>query len=147
MYKDYEIKLNAILDKHGVQKVELGLIDDLDKKIQNAKKEVGSAERLHKAAEKDNNKVNKLNAEWIDLKAKAKKEVKTLYDLVKFAKNNIKEAKTELTSTEKQIQKIKKSLKDLGLPENAISQQISEVSKLKSTLKTLNFSFLDDLPF
>ena len=30
MYKDYEIKLNAILDKHkGVQKVELGLIDDL----------------------------------------------------------------------------------------------------------------------
>jgi len=31
MYKDYEIKLNAILDKHGVQKVELGLIDDLKK--------------------------------------------------------------------------------------------------------------------
>tara|TARA_R110002096_G_scaffold18177_1_gene62239 strand:- start:217 stop:540 length:324 start_codon:yes stop_codon:yes gene_type:complete len=31
MYKDYEIKLNAILDKHGVQKVELGLVDDLDK--------------------------------------------------------------------------------------------------------------------
>ena len=31
MYKDYEIKLNAILDKHGVQKVELGLIDDYKK--------------------------------------------------------------------------------------------------------------------
>ena len=32
MYKDYEIKLNAILDKHkGVQKVELGLVDDLEK--------------------------------------------------------------------------------------------------------------------
>ena len=32
MYKDYEIKLNAILDKHkGVQKVELGLVDDLNK--------------------------------------------------------------------------------------------------------------------
>jgi hypothetical protein len=29
MYKDYEIKLNAILDKHGVQKVELGLSQDL----------------------------------------------------------------------------------------------------------------------
>jgi len=34
MYKDYEIKLNAILDKHkGVQKVELGLVDDLEKVI------------------------------------------------------------------------------------------------------------------
>ena len=31
MYKDYEVKLNAILDKHGVQKVELGLIDDYKK--------------------------------------------------------------------------------------------------------------------
>ena len=32
MYKDYEIKLNAILDKHkGVQKVELGLVQDLIK--------------------------------------------------------------------------------------------------------------------
>tara|TARA_R100001230_G_C5598227_1_gene112777 strand:- start:49 stop:375 length:327 start_codon:yes stop_codon:yes gene_type:complete len=30
MYKDYEIKLNAILDKHkGVQKVELGLVQDV----------------------------------------------------------------------------------------------------------------------
>ena len=38
MYKDYEIKLNAILDKHGVQKVELALMDDLDKIFKNAQK-------------------------------------------------------------------------------------------------------------
>ena len=32
MYKDYEVKLNAILDKHnGVQKIELGVVDDLKK--------------------------------------------------------------------------------------------------------------------
>ena len=33
MYKDYEIKLNAILDKHGVQKVELGSVKELQKQI------------------------------------------------------------------------------------------------------------------
>ena len=44
MYKDYEIKLNAILDKHGVQKVELGLMDDLDKIYKNAQKLSSKAE-------------------------------------------------------------------------------------------------------
>ena len=45
MYKDYEIKLNAILDKHkGVQKVELGLMDDLDKIFKNAQKLSSKAE-------------------------------------------------------------------------------------------------------
>jgi len=39
MYKDYEIKLNAILDKHGVQKVELGLVDDLEKLLKTVEKE------------------------------------------------------------------------------------------------------------
>ena len=34
MYKDYEIKLNAILDKHGVQKVDLGVVDDLENAIE-----------------------------------------------------------------------------------------------------------------
>ena len=33
MYKDYEIKLNAILDKHGVQKVELTVASDIQKQI------------------------------------------------------------------------------------------------------------------
>jgi uncharacterized coiled-coil DUF342 family protein len=34
MYKDYEIKLNAILDKHGVQKIDLGVVDDLENAIE-----------------------------------------------------------------------------------------------------------------
>lgn len=38
MYKDYEIKLNAILDKHGVQKVELAEIDNLEKQLNNLRK-------------------------------------------------------------------------------------------------------------
>tara|TARA_R110000823_G_scaffold312046_1_gene438463 strand:+ start:369 stop:737 length:369 start_codon:yes stop_codon:yes gene_type:complete len=39
MYKDYEIKLNAILDKHGVQKVELENIAELKKALNIVKKE------------------------------------------------------------------------------------------------------------
>ena len=134
MYKDYEIKLNAILDKHkGVQKVELGLIDDLDKKIESAKVYIKSAQRLHKADEKDDEQLK-------DIKEKAQRVAKIVKEFIDLGKERISEAKTELTSTEKQIQKIKKSLKDLGLQENAISQQISEVSKLKNTLKTIDFN-------
>ena len=51
MYKDYEIKLNAILDKHnGVQKVELGLIDDLAKQVAKAEdKHDNAKDKLRKA--------------------------------------------------------------------------------------------------
>jgi LysM repeat protein len=52
MYKDYEIKLNAILDKHGVQKVELENIKQL-------KENIKIAESLIKEAEKAGNKFMK----------------------------------------------------------------------------------------
>jgi len=42
MYKDYEIKLNSILDKHGVQKVELGVkeLEGLTKQLKKNNEEI-----------------------------------------------------------------------------------------------------------
>ena len=40
-----------------------------------------------------------------------------------------------------------KELKELGLDEKVISSELSEIDKLNSTLKSLDFAFLDDLPF
>ena len=129
------------------EKVELGIIDDLKKDVENAKKQVASAERLHKAAEKDDIKLNKLNAEWIDLRAKAQKELKAVKSLVEFGRENIKEAKSLLSKSKKTASTIEQQLKELGLDKKVISSELSEIDKLISTLKSLDFAFLDDLPF
>ena len=125
----------------------MGIIDDLKKDVENAKKQVASAERLHKAAEKDDIKLNKLNAEWIDLRAKAQKELKAVKSLVEFGRENIKEAKSLLSKSKKTASTIEQQLKELGLDKKVISSELSEIDKLNSTLKSLDFAFLDDLPF
>ena len=61
MYKDYEIKLNAILDKHkGVQKVELGLIDDLEKET---KKAIDKFNSINSSARKAGSIIDKAESE------------------------------------------------------------------------------------
>ena len=129
------------------KKVELGIIDDLKKDVEKARKEVEGAERLHKAAEKDNNEVNKLAGQYIDLKAKADKKRKDMKGLIDFSKEKIKESKSLLSKSKKTASTIEKQLKDLGLDKKVISSELSEIDKLNSTLKSLDFGFIDDLPF
>ena len=89
MYKDYEIKLNAILDKHkGVQKVELGLIDDLEKET---KKAIDKFNSINSSARKAGSIIDKAESE-------AKKLNKVFTDL------------------ENNWEKVKKQAKDLGVP-------------------------------
>ena len=52
MYKGYEIKLNAILDKHGVQKVELTVASDIQKQIGKIKSERKNIDKATKAFKK-----------------------------------------------------------------------------------------------
>tara|TARA_R100001443_G_scaffold76563_1_gene83992 strand:+ start:11011 stop:12012 length:1002 start_codon:yes stop_codon:yes gene_type:complete len=140
--------LNEIIqESNKPQKVELGIIDDLKKDVEKARKEVESAERLHKAAEKDNNEVNKLSGQYIDLKAKADKKRKDMKGLIDFSKEKIKESKSLLSKSKKTASTIEKQLKDLGLDNKVISSQLSEIDKLNSTLKSLDFGFINDLPF
>jgi uncharacterized protein (DUF3084 family) len=139
--------LSKLIKTEGKVKVELGLVDDLKKDVQNAKSKVESAERIHKAAEKDWDEVNKLSSKYIDLKAKADKGVKELKGLIDFGKDNIKEAKSELAKSKKNADKVEQGLKDLGLDKKVISSEISEIQTLEKKLKSLDFGFLHDLPF
>lgn len=129
------------------QKVELGIIDDLKKDIQNAKNELKGAENLHKAAEKDNDLVNKYIAEKVEAEAKLQKATKERSSTVKFAKETIKDTKALLTKSKKTAQSIKKQIEDLGLNQKVIAPELKEIENLEQKLKSLNFGFLDDLPF
>tara|TARA_R110001592_G_scaffold357586_1_gene661087 strand:+ start:375 stop:740 length:366 start_codon:yes stop_codon:yes gene_type:complete len=86
MYKDYEIKLNAILDKHGVQKIDLALMDDLVKIVKATRKFMNEAENkglssLKKVilkVENDFIKGYRSSSDGIDLIDKMKKQFKLL---------------------------------------------------------------------
>ena len=125
MYKDYEIKLNAILDKHkGVQKVELGLIDDLEKTIKTVTKfgkEIDTDEKNLKEFLKGVKywtNSTKTNIEFIEkyigeLRVKMK-SVETSSKELDINANNIpayKEAVDVIKYGQKQINKGKKLLK------------------------------------
>tara|TARA_R110001583_G_scaffold25400_4_gene91964 strand:+ start:2344 stop:2919 length:576 start_codon:yes stop_codon:yes gene_type:complete len=144
-YEEYEKELKEF--NLSSQRVELGIIDDLKKDVETARKQVEGAERLHKAAEKDDIEINKLASEYIALEAKADKKRKETRDLIKFGKENIKEAKSLLSKSKKTASTIEQQLKELGLDKKVISSELSEIDKLNSTLKSLDFAFLDDLPF
>jgi len=85
MYKDYEIKLNAILDKHGVQKVELGLIDDLEKETKKAIDKFNSinssARKAGSIIDKAESEAKKLNKVFTDLENKWEKVKKQAKDI------------------------------------------------------------------
>ena len=125
MYKDYEIKLNAILDKHkGVQKVELGLIDDLEKTIKTVTKFGKEIDTDEKNLKEFLNGVKywtnstKTNIEFIEknigeLRVKMK-SVETSSKELDINANNIpayKEAVDVIKYGQKQINKGKKLLK------------------------------------
>ena len=86
-------------------------------------------------------------SEYIALEAKADKMRKETRDLIKFGKENIKEAKSLLSKSKKTASTIEQQLKELGLDRKVISKELSEIDQLNSTLKSLDFAFLDDLPF
>ena len=104
MYKEYEIKLNAILDKHkGVQKVELGLVDDLNK----LKKQFDTKIKpVFKEISKDKQ----------DLMQKGKKAEQTV--------NKIED------EIEQKLKLVEKAAKDLGIN----ISEIREYASLKTVL-------------
>lgn len=79
MYKDYEIKLNAILDKHGVQKVELKDVKTIEALI----KEGNSL--LKKTETQSKNYSKKLSG----LKQEKGNFENSIFDLDSFAENEL----------------------------------------------------------
>ena len=107
MYKDYEIKLNAILDKHkGVQKVELGIADDMLKSVNNLKNNI---KEIKKGLKNTNVSLNNLKKSNKDLAKNRSSLDGTLIKAEKLDKELLKLA-----------DKLRKSAKDLGVNVNEI---------------------------
>tara|TARA_X000001382_G_scaffold31836_1_gene20714 strand:- start:855 stop:1244 length:390 start_codon:yes stop_codon:yes gene_type:complete len=127
MYKDYEIKLNAILDKHkGVQKVELGVVDDLEDGL--------------KWLEEDDKMIQK------GLKS-IKSEFSSLRKQVNFLKDTSQDSMQGVKQGEANIKSIEKQLKNLGMDSNAIpviKKFKNAVSKAKENRKKVQS--IPDIP-
>ena len=110
MYKDYEIKLNAILNKHGVQKIELGLVDDIEKLI--------------KSSETNRKKLDSKLDNWYNKIVSVNKEFSSVSKLYTNFDKNIKELK-------QQVKTLEKEAKSLGIPVNTIPAYKNAKSDIK----------------
>ena len=102
MYKDYEIKLNAILDKHKVQKVDLGLSQDIKKQTK----------KLEDAIKKVGFEANKALYKELTVKIK-----KLSSDTIKEINENDRKIFKEVMTLDPLMEKFIKTAKDLGVEE------------------------------
>ena len=111
MYKDYEVKLNAILDKHkGVQKVELDLIKDALKWVKG---------------------VN-LFGKNIDID---EEELEKVLRSIKVDTENLQE---DYNNLQKGIDAVEKAAKDLGVNVNSIPKYKEALEAIKYGQKQIN---------
>ena len=109
MYKDYEIKLNAILDRQkGVQKTNLGVVDDLKKLNTKSETTIKNSKKLQV-------KIDKSRKTYNDLYEKTRSLTTQLEEQIKRNLSKIKEAA--------------KAAKQLGVKVT----DINEVAKLEET--------------
>jgi len=129
MYKDYEIKLNAILDKHGVQKVELKDIKTLDKLESEAKKIIAELRKTKSKEKKHFQESTKVSDDSEKLYKKANeldKKIKEMNIVTKKAYDDYQETYGEMQvvakkgeskadELEKNIKLVEKAAKNLGV--------------------------------
>tara|TARA_R110002072_G_scaffold129017_3_gene267151 strand:+ start:478 stop:858 length:381 start_codon:yes stop_codon:yes gene_type:complete len=109
MYKDYEVKLNAILDRQkGVQKTNLGVVDDLKKLNTKSETTIKNSKKLQV-------KIDKSRKTYNDLYEKTRSLTTQLEEQIKRNLSKIKEAA--------------KAAKQLGVKVT----DINEVAKLEET--------------
>ena len=102
MYKDYEIKLNAILDKHGVQKVELNKVKEV----------FDLFDSIDSHNNKYNSSIKKAKEETKKIISILTKTVKQSTELIKDAQElGAKEAVTKLKNLKKMSSGLLKDFK------------------------------------
>tara|TARA_R110002020_G_scaffold23381_1_gene77818 strand:+ start:225 stop:659 length:435 start_codon:yes stop_codon:yes gene_type:complete len=122
MYKDYEIKLNAILDKHkGVQKVELGLVDDLEKSIDKINKDNSNLK-------KHIQNIQKAEQKFETTYQKARDLTENVYD---NALKDYDNSRLVISTAEKYVKEIMVSAKELGIN----PQDIKAIKEFKDAEK------------
>ena len=129
------------------QRVELGEIDDLRRFISNAEQKLKTATNYHKSADKVDSQYIKVLDKWAKLDNEKTQLVKELKSLVKAGKDINKEVKADLTKAKKSSSTIAKQLKDLGLDASTMKAENNQIQKVEDKLKSLDYSFLDELPF
>lgn len=122
MYKDYEIKLNAILDKHGVQKVDLANINE----VKNMLKEIDRLISEQEDAIVWFRKAEKKSKEIIEAK-------KYITDGEGILRGNIKRVETLEKEGNSLYSEMIKDAKNLGID----GTKIPEVKKLSTNLTIL----------
>ena len=146
-YAEYEKELNEYYNLSKVEKVELGEIDDLKRFISNAEQKLKTATNYHKSAAKVDSQYVKVLDKWAKLDNEKTQLVKELRSLVKAGKDINKEVKSDLNKAKKSSSTIAKQLKDLGLDPGTMNKENSQIQKVEDGLKTLDYAFLDELPF
>ena len=144
-YEEYEKELKEF--NLSSQRVELGEIDDLRRFISNAEQKLKTATNYHKSANKVDSQYIKVLDKWAKLDNEKTQLVKELNSLVKAGKDINKEVKADLTKAKKSSATIAKQLKDLGLDANTMKKENNQIQKVEDILKSLDYAFLDDLPF
>ena len=122
MYKDYEIKLNAILDKHGVQKVDLANINE----VKNMLKEIDRLISEQEDAIVWFRKAEKKSKEIIEAK-------KYITDGEGLLRGNIKRVESLEKEGYSLYSEMIKEAKNLGID----GTKIPEVKKLSTNLTIL----------
>ena len=144
-YEEYAKELKEF--NLSTQRVELGEIDDLRRFISNAEQKLKTATNYHKSADKVDTQNIKVLDKWAKLDNEKTQLVKELKSLVKAGKDINKEVKADLTKAKKSSSTIAKQLKDLGLDANTMKKEDSQIQKIEDKLKSLDYAFLDELPF
>ena len=144
-YEEYAKELKEF--NLSSQRVELGEIDDLRRFISNAEQKLKTATNYHKSADKVDSQYIKVLDKWAKLDNEKTQLVKELKSLVKAGKGINKEVKADLTKAKKSSATIAKQLKDLGLDASTMKPENNQIQKVEDKLKSLDYAFLDDLPF
>ena len=127
------------------EKIELGLVDELKKEVAEIEKKVSTQKTLYKNTEKDYNIYIKLLQEAVDAEAKKQKQLKSSSSLFRFTFDAAKKIKTLIKSAEKKADKTQNAVKELGLKTKI--PEINKLQQLNQEMKSIDFSFRDELPF
>jgi DNA mismatch repair ATPase MutS len=132
-------------DDKNIEKVNLGLVDELRQEVETIQRKVQTQKTLYKNTEKEYNIYIKLLQEAVDAEAKKQKQVKSYQSLFKFAFKESREIKALIKNAQKKATKAENSLKELGLDSNI--SEINQLRGLNQDMKQMDFGFRDELPF
>ena len=127
------------------EKVELGLVDELKKEVAEIEKKVSAQKTLYKNTEKEYDLYIKLLNEKVDAEVKMEKQLKSSASLFKTASSESQKIKSIIKNTQKKVDKTQKAVQELGLKTKI--PEINKLQQLNQEMKSMDFSFRDELPF